>query len=393
MGANKAIIQRLLQKAGVEIDGPNRWDIRVLNEGFYQRVAARGSLGLGEAYMDGWWECDRVDEFIERVLRAGLDESAGCGLAARLARLPAGLLNSFSRRGFSKLTETHYDLSRELFMSFLDRYNQYSCGFFEDTDDLDEAQQNKMEMICRKIGIGRGDRVLDIGCGWGGLSRYMAETRGCDVVAVNISDEQIAYAREFCAGLPVEVRKQDYRDLDEEFDKIVSVGMFEHVGPRGHRAFFEAVRRCLADDGACLVQTIGGNRASGDCDPWIKKYIFPQGALPGVGQIGESIEGLLVMEDWHNMGPHYDRTLMAWHDNFARARPRLKKSLGLDERFGRMWEYYLLSCAGAFRSRSIQLWQVAFTPVGAAQPEAAARRSPNRELADPRRAEVRDTPQ
>lgn len=382
MRASKTFIERLLQQADLEVDGPNPWDIRVLNEGFYPRVAAQGSLGLGEAYMDGWWECDRIDEFIERVLRAGLNEPLGCGLAAGLARLPARLLNSFSRRGFRKLTEAHYDLSREIFMSFLDPYNQYSCGFFYDTDDLNEAQLNKMEMICRKIDIGREDRVLDIGCGWGGLSRYMAETRGCEVVAVNISDEQIAYAREFCEGLPVQVRKQDYRDLDEKFDKIVSVGMFEHVGPRDHRTFFEVVRNCLADSGACLVQTIGGNSAAEDCDPWIKKYIFPQGALPGVSQIGESIEGLLVMEDWHNMGPHYDRTLMAWHDNFIRAWPRLKKSRELDERFRRMWEYYLLSCAGAFRARSIQLWQVAFTPIGANQPYVAERRGPNRELSE-----------
>ena len=371
MSAGRMAVERALHKAGVEINGENSWDIRVLDERFYRRVAAEGSLGLGEAYMDGWWECDAVDRFIERVLRAGLDNGASDGWKTRLARLPARFMNMESKRRVRKVADEHYNLSRELFMSFLDPYNQYSCGYFDGTSDLAEAQQKKMDMICSKIGIDEGDRVLDIGCGWGGLSRYMAETRGCEVVGVNISDEQIAHARESCDGLPVEVRKQDYRDLDESFDKIVSVGMFEHVGSRNHRTYAEVARRCLKDDGAFLLQTIGGNEASEHCDPWIAKYIFPRGALPGVSQIGEAMDGLFVMEDMHNMGPHYDRTLMAWHENFTRAWPELKQ--GMDpapgERFRRMWEYYLLSCAGAFRARSIQLWQIVLTPVGADRPE------------------------
>jgi cyclopropane-fatty-acyl-phospholipid synthase len=368
MGASKALIGNLLDRAGVTIDGTDPWDIRVLDERLYSRVARQSNLGLGEAYMDGWWECERIDQFIERILRAELDRTVDGGWRDALARLPARLWNMQSRLGARTVAEQHYNLSPELFMAFLDQYNQYSCGCFQDTDDLDEAQRAKMDMICDKIDIQSGDRVLDIGCGWGGLSRYMAETRGCEVVAVNISDEQIAHAREFCRDLPVEVRKQDYRDLDECFDKIVSVGMFEHVGPRNYSEFFTVARRCLADDGAFLLQTIGGNQAAESCDPWITKYIFPRGVLPGVSQIGETIEGRFVMEDWHNLGPHYDKTLMAWHENFTQAWPRLREDLHLDERFRRMWEYYLLSCAGAFRARNIQLWQVVLTPEGATQP-------------------------
>jgi cyclopropane-fatty-acyl-phospholipid synthase len=365
------VIEKALDKAGVKINGENPWDIRVLDEGFYRRVAAEGSLGLGESYMDGWWECDAVDQFIERILRAGLGNGASDAWRARLARLPSKFLNMESKGRVGKVAEEHYDLSREMFMSFLDPYNQYSCGYFDGTDDLAEAQEKKMDMICNKVGICGGERVLDIGCGWGGLSRYMAETRGCEVVGVNISDEQIAHAREFCDGLPVEIRKQDYRDLDESFDKIVSVGMFEHVGARNHRTFAEVARRCLKDDGAFLLQTIGGNEASEHCDAWIAKYIFPRGALPGVSQIGEAVDGLFVTEDLHNMGPHYDRTLMSWHENFAGAWPELKENMdpAPDERFRRMWEYYLLSCAGAFRARSIQLWQIVLTPIGADRPE------------------------
>jgi cyclopropane-fatty-acyl-phospholipid synthase len=278
--------------------------------------------------------------------------------------------------GFRRLMDRHYNLSRELFLSFLDPYCQYSCGCFDGTNDLNQAQRKKMEMICSKADIREGERVLDIGCGFGGLARYMAETRGCEVTAVNISDEQIAHAREFCREVPVTVKKQDYRELDpdEPFDKIVSVGMFEHVGARNHRAFFRVARRCLADCGALVLQTIGGTRAARDCDPWISTYIFPQGALPGVRQIGKAVEGLFVMEDWHNLGPHYDKTLMAWHGNFRKAWPNLQKKLGAqaDQRFYRMWEYYLLSCAGAFRARTIQLWQIVLTPVGADQPPCRA---------------------
>ena len=283
-----------------------------------------------------------------------------------LPYLSAFLFNQQSRRRSHSVAEKHYNLGNDLFLSFLDPYNQYSCAWFNGTDDLAEAQIKKLDLICRKIGLRREDQVLDIGCGWGGLSRYIAERHGCNVTAVNISQEQIRYAAESCTGLPVRIFNCDYRDLEGTFDKIVSVGMFEHVGGKNYRTFMQVVHRILKENGVFLLQTIGGNMSRINTDAWVTKYIFPNGMLPSVSQIGRAIEGLLVMEDWHNLGPHYDKTLMAWHENFQLAWPRLKDRYG--ERFRRMWEYYLLSFAGSFRARHIQLWQIVFTRGVAEQP-------------------------
>ncbi|OPY92815.1 MAG: Cyclopropane-fatty-acyl-phospholipid synthase [Syntrophaceae bacterium PtaU1.Bin231] len=365
-GVARRIVEHVLAWAGVEIDGPNPWDIRVHDDRLYVRVLREKNLGLGEAYMDGWWDCERIDEFICRVLRAGLD-GAFRGSAAYLLRFfPSLVLNLQSKSRAHIIAQRHYDRDNDLFLSFLDPYNQYSCAFFEGTDDLAEAQRKKLDLICRKLDLRPGDRVLDIGGGWGGLARYMAERHGCSVTSVNISGEQVRYARDFCRGLPVTVIRADYRRVEGAFDRIVSVGMFEHVGWRNYRIFMNSVHRCLKPEGVFLLQTIGGNESRVNCDPWITRYIFPNGMLPSIAQIGRAVEGLFVVEDWHNLGPHYDRTLMAWYENFQRAWNRLKERY--DNRFKRMWEYYLLSCAGAFRARSIQLWQIVLTKPGTAQP-------------------------
>jgi len=207
---------------------------------------------------------------------------------------------------------------------------------------------------------------MDIGFGWGGLAKYMAENYNCTVTGINISQEQISFAKEYCKDLPIRILHCDYRDMRDSFDKIVSVGMFEHVGRKNYTAFMRVAHRCLRDDGIFLLHTIGNNEGQIDSDPWITKYIFPNGMLPGLAQITKAIEGLFVLEDLHNLGPHYDKTLMAWNRNFQEAWSTLKGSY--DERFKRMWEYYLLSCAGAFRARSIQLWQLVLTKYGTPQP-------------------------
>ena len=211
--------------------------------------------------------------------------------------------------------------------------------------------------------------MLDIGCGWGGFAKYAAENYSCHVTAVNISGEQLRYASEFCKGLPVHFENCDYRAVAGRFDKIVSVGMFEHVGQKNYRTFMDVVHRCLKDGGIFLLHTIGSNTSRTGCDPWITKYIFPNGMLPSIVQITKAVEGLFVIEDWHNLGPHYDKTLMAWNDNFQQVWPKLQEKY--DTRFKRMWEYYLLSCAGAFRARSNQVWQIVMTKAGtgASQPE------------------------
>jgi cyclopropane-fatty-acyl-phospholipid synthase len=360
------IITSLLSQAGVAVGGKNPWDIVVHDHRFYARVLRRQNLGLGEAYMDGWWDCPRLDEFFSRVFKSRIDAAVKSRLSHLAHLLPWLLFNLQSKARAHIITRRHYDLDNQLFLSFLDPYNQYSCAFFNGTGDLGEAQQKKLELICRKIGICQSDHVLDIGCGWGGFAKYAAEKYGCTVTAANISKEQLRYAKEFCRGLPVRFLECDYRDIPGRFDKIVSVGMFEHVGWKNYRTFMRVVYCCLKNDGVFLLHTIGGNESTHYCDPWITKYIFPNGMLPSIAQISRSVEGLFAVEDWHNLGPNYDKTLMAWNTNFQNAWPRLHERY--DDRFKRMWEYYLLSCAGAFRARSNQVWQIVLTKYGTEQP-------------------------
>ena len=363
---HKRIIHTLLSNAGITVSGPNPWDIRINDERFYGRLLKDKSLALGESYMSGWWDCSSIDEFICRILKSDAEQKIKGGLKYALLILPALIFNLQSVRRVNIIAERHYNIGNDLFMSFLDPYNQYSCAYFDGTDDLKQAQLNKLELLCRKLDLCATDRVLDIGCGWGGFAKYAAEKYGCQVTGVNVSEEQNRYAEAFCKGLPVRIVNSDYRKIRSRFDKVVSVGMFEHVGMKNYREFMQVVSQCLRDNGTFLLHTIGGNDSHRGCDPWINKYIFPNGMLPSVAQIGRAAEGLFVVEDWHNLGPHYDRTLMAWNRNFQEAWPKLKSRYSAT--FKRMWEYYLLSCAGAFRARAIQLWQVVMTKVGTPQP-------------------------
>ncbi len=366
MAKPKAIFTELLAQAGVMVNGPAPWDIRVHDERLYARALAQKNLGLGEGYMAGWWDCDRIDECIHRLLKAAAPGRVRGGARLLCALLPALALNLQSPSRAAEAARRHYDLGNDLFAAFLDPYMQYSCACFEGTADLAKAQERKMRLVCDKLDLRPGQRLLDIGCGFGGLARFAAEQYGASVVGINISREQIRFAREFCAGLPVEIRESDYRDLDERFDKIVSVGMFEHVGRKNHAAFMEMAARCLAPGGIFLLHTIGVNAAGRGCDPWISRYIFPGGELPGIDQIGRAAGRYFVMEDWQNLGPHYDPTLLSWLRNFRAAWPKLRDRYG--ETFRRMWEYYLQSCAGAFRARDIQVWQIVFTHPGTDQP-------------------------
>ncbi len=366
MSKHKQLVQELLAHCGVAIDGPNPWDIRVNDDRMYARVLRDKNLGLGESYVDGWWDCARVDEFIFRILSAKLEQKVKGSLKLLFPFVQSLLFNRQSRNRAQDVAEKHYDLGNDLFLSFLDSYNQYSCAYFNGTNDLEQAQLNKMDLICRKLGIHAGDSVLDIGFGWGGFAKYMAESRGCTVTGYNISDEQVQYAKQSCQGLPITIVHRDYRDVQGKFDKVVSVGMFEHVGRKNYRTFMQVVHRCLKDDGIFLLHTIGGNESQLKSDPWITKYIFPNGYLPSIAQISKSLEGLFVVEDLHNLGPHYDKTLIAWNDRFQASWHKLKDKY--DDRFKRMWEYYLLCCAGAFRARYIQIWQFVLTKYYARQP-------------------------
>jgi cyclopropane-fatty-acyl-phospholipid synthase len=351
----------LLATAGIRINGGAPWDIQLHQAGVLERVFDQGNVGLGEAYMDGAWEADRLDEFFCRLLRARLDDQIK-PMRLLVHVLSARFLNLQNRRRAWRVGQVHYDLGNEFYAAMLDPRMTYTCGYWKGATTLTAAQENKLDLICRKLDLRPGMTVLDIGCGWGSFMRFAAEYYQVSCVGVTISREQAQWARENSAGLPLEYRLQDYRELNQRFDRVVSVGMFEHVGHKNYRTYMEVAHRCLEDDGLFLLHTIGKNERASAPDPWIDKYIFPNGALPSIGQIGDAADGLFVAEDLHNFGADYDKTLMAWCRNFESAWPRFSAQLG--ERFYRMWRYYLLSCAGAFRARDIQLWQWVFSKEG-----------------------------
>ncbi len=363
MGANglRKRIEQILDQADVALDGNRPWDIRVNNERLFRRVMAQGSLGFGEAYMEGWWEADAIDQLISRLLKARLDEKFK-SIVVYLAALKARIMNCQSLSRAYQVGEQHYNAGNDLYQKMLDRRMIYSCAYWKNATTLDEAQECKLDLTCRKLHLEKGQKVLDIGCGWGGTARFMAERYGVEVVGITISTAQAELAREICAGYPVEIRVQDYRLLEGQFDRIVSIGMFEHVGYKNYQTYFSKVAELLSADGIFLLHTIGGNTPSQRTDPWIDRYIFPNGMLPSAQQISAAFEGYLVLEDWHSFGPDYDKTLMAWYENFQKGWTELSQSY--NETFRRMWEYYLLASAGAFRARENQLWQIVLSKHG-----------------------------
>ena len=347
-----------LQQADIRINGPRPWDLQLNHPRLYGRVLRRWSLGLGEAYMDGDWDCEQLDEFFTRLLRLRADQPPGGLARLRLgwALLGAAWRNPQAPEKAYVVAERHYDLGNDLFERMLDSRMVYSCGYWARAMTLEQAQEDKLEMICRKLQLAPGMSLLDIGCGWGGLARHAALHHGAQVTGITVSHEQATHVQRLCAGLPVSVRLMDYRALRGRFDRIASVGMFEHVGPRNHRTYLDTARRLLADDGLFLLHTIGTDHPTGRTDPWIERYIFPGGHLPAASELARAAERAFIIEDWHNFGADYDRTLMHWHSRFETAWPELKFRYG--ERFRRMWRYYLLTCAGFFRSRQGQLWQL-----------------------------------
>jgi cyclopropane-fatty-acyl-phospholipid synthase len=355
-------VQYYLDKAGIEINGPDPWDIQVHHPGFYERVLAERSVGLGESYMDKWWDVEQLDELFYRICRSKTDDRYQNSWGQITSWIQALVLNLQSKKRARVVGEKHYDLGNDLFKCMLDKRLTYSCAYWKNASNLDEAQEAKLDLICKKLNLQPGMKVLDIGCGWGSFSKYAAEKYGAHVTGITISDQQYQLAQQLCQGLPVKILLQDYRDLEGNFDRIVSVGQMEHVGYKNYKNYFQIVQRCLKEDGLFLLHTIGNNLSVRWGEPWLEKHIFPNGMLPSIKQLAESFEETFVMEDWHNFGVYYDQTLMSWHKNFVAHWASLKQSY--DERFFRMWNYYLLSCAGAFRARKIQLWQVVLSKKG-----------------------------
>lgn len=362
MSVSKKVLTELFQMAGVQVNGPNPWDPQVHDDRFFPHVVKLKNMGLGEAYMDGWWSCAQLDEFIHRILSAHLDEKLKQNWRLLLKMLPAHVFNLQKSRAF-EVGEKHYDTGNDLFEIMLDKRLTYTCAYWKNTCNLDDAQEAKLDLVCRKIGLKPGQTVLDIGCGWGSFAKFAAEHYGVSMVGITVSKEQAALAKKLCEGLPVDIQLRSYSTLEnQQFDHIISLGMFEHVGYKNYRTYFKVAHRLLKDEGLFLLHTIGNNHSVKATDPWIHQYIFPNSMLPSVKQIGEATEGLFVMEDWHNFGADYDKTLMAWHQNFVTGWDQIKANYS--DTFYRMWEYFLLSCAGSFRARRNQLWQIVLSKYG-----------------------------
>lgn len=360
-------VKRLLARAGITVNGNQPWDITVHNPDFYRRVMRKGSLGLGESYMDGGWDVPELDEFFARVLRAGLRKEVGVSFEQFVLFLRSVILNPQRHSRAFVIGRRHYDIGNDLYTAMLGKTMAYSCGYWSSpagrAKNLDEAQEAKLDLICQKLELRPGMLVLDIGCGWGSFVKFANERYGVKVLGITVSKEQAAYGARLCRGLPdCTIRLADYRELNGRFDRIVSVGMFEHVGRKNYRAFMEVVHRNLAPDGLALLHTIGGNRSVWCNEIWTDTYIFPNSMLPSVAQIGRAIEKRFVVEDWHSFGADYDKTLMAWFRNFDAHWSELRQKYG--DGFYRMWKYYLLSCAGSFRARRNQLWQVVLSKRG-----------------------------
>jgi len=358
----KKTVEEAFGSADIRINGDRPWDIVVHDEDFYRRVFSEVSIGLGESYMDGWWDCERIDLMFERLYRADL-QTRKVTWAKRLHYLQSKLYNMQRKSRAFQVGEVHYDAGNDMYQAMLGKRMVYCSGYYgRGATSLEAAEEDKLELICQKLGLQAGQKVLDIGCGWGSFAKFAAEKYGAEIVGVTVSKEQIALAEQLCAGLPIEFRLQDYRAIEGSYDHMVSIGMMGHVGYRNYRTFMEVAHRALKDDGLLLVHTMGANRSTTAADPWIDRYIFPNGMAPSIQQLGASIEGLFVMEDWHNFSTDYHLTALEWAANLEEHWDEIKSAY--DERFFRMWKYYLMIFAAAFAARTLETWDVVFSKQG-----------------------------
>jgi cyclopropane-fatty-acyl-phospholipid synthase len=365
-GNAEAVVREIFESAGVGVEGKKPGDIHVKNDAFYGRLLREASIGLGESYMDEWWECDELNLFIEKLLRVDIKKKIQGSLRMKLLTLQALVTNMQSRARAKQVAEAHYDIGNDLYEVMLCKRMVYTCGYWKNAKNLAEAQEAKLELICKKAGLQPGMRVLDLGCGFGGFAMYAAEKHGVDVLGVTISTEQQKWGAATAKkkGLDkVELRLQDYRTVGGKFDRVVSIGMMEHVGWRNHRHLMEVVHRCLHRDGIAVIHTIGSNENQKHGIPFFEKHIFPNAASPSIAQLGNAMENLFVLEDVHNIGPDYGPTCIAWWKNFEAGYHTLDQKK-YDRRFWRMWRFYLLAAAGAVQARESQLWHLVLTHIG-----------------------------
>jgi cyclopropane-fatty-acyl-phospholipid synthase len=354
-----AVVTELFAKAGIVIGGNGPADIKVHNPEFFAAVLTDGELAMGESYMAGWWDCQSIDALATRFIASDLQKRGYLSARVVLYALLVRLKGVGSRRRSFDVGERHYDLGNELFEAMLDRRMVYSCADWSHADTLDAAQEAKLDLVCRKLGLKPGQRILDIGCGWGGFARWAAERYGVSVVGITVSQEQAVLARQRCVGLPVEIRVCDYRDIDESFDHIASIAMVEAVGLRFLDTYMETVARVLRPDGRFVLHGFYGNEpVAPQHARWLDKYIFPGGAAPALWQILKAAEGRLAVEALHRLDG-YDQTLKEWECRFEEAWPRL--SARYDERFYRMWRFYLGISRAIFRARLCHVWHIVFS--------------------------------
>lgn len=362
MNKSKQIVTDLLNYAGITVGGKENWDITVNDERFYKSIIQEGELGLGESYMKGWWDCPNMDEMIYRLFQANIQDRVKEDWKTLSWIFFTKYLNFQTRKKASIVGVKHYDIGNKLYSLMLDSRMNYSCGYWDKTNDLEQAQKNKLDLVCKKLELKPGMHILDIGCGWGAFGKYASENYDVKVTGITISKKQKELGENLCKDLPVDFKLMDYRDIVGKYDRVVSIGMLEHVGYKNYKDFFKIIHNVLVDDGIALIHTIGSNRTVTTTSAWIDKYIFPNGMIPSIKQIGDSIEQNFVMEDWHNFGQFYDKTLIAWYNNFSDNWNEINDEY--DETFFRMWKYYLLSNAAGFRSRYNQLWQIVLTKKG-----------------------------
>jgi cyclopropane-fatty-acyl-phospholipid synthase len=357
----------LLEESGVVVGGSAPWDITVHDDRFYTRILRDGTLGFGESYVDGWWDSAALDQTIDRICRARIRDQVQENWVLLAHAVKARVLNMQNLTRAFDVAHKHYDIGNDLYEAMLDKRLLYTCAYFKDgVTSLDEAQELKLELVCKKLGLRPGMRVLDLGCGWAGFAAFAAERYDVHVTGYTVSAEQVRFAKDRYGHLPIDIRHEDYRKATGTYDAVVSIGLMEHVGPKNYRGYMELVDRVLAPGGVALVHTICGNRVTGAIEPWFDKYIFPNAVLPSLSSLVSAMQGILIPEDVHNIGEHYDPTLMAWWKNFDAAWPKLEARYG--KAFYRMWKYYLLGCAGGFRARETQLFQLVLTRQGTSAP-------------------------
>jgi len=349
-------LNKKLAKAGITLDGKNPWDPKIHNSKLYSRVLTQGSLGLGEAYMQGWWDCEKVDELICKAMSSNIEEEIKSKSDFLKSWLLPKFINLQSKKRSFQVGEQHYNVGNKLYKYMLDDTMSYSCGYWKDATTLYEAQIAKLDIICKKLQLKPNESVLEIGCGWGSFAVYASKNYNVKVDGVTISSEQKKYIDENFKDLPIDVKLMDYRNIDKKYDKVVSIGMFEHVGEKNYKEYFKTAYKNMEDDGIFVLHTIGNDSPQKGTDPWINKYIFPNGQIPSLSQISKACEKYFVIEDVHNFGMDYDKTLMAWFENFDNSWDKIKDNYSKE--FYRMWSYYLKICAGAFRSRRLQLFQI-----------------------------------